>query len=607
MARVALAVLAWEPGWSALSWDDFTRVAIAREWAAAPQLVPDLVWLPLPTWVNGAVFKGFGGLFRDNPMLLTAIVNTIALLGTAAIVGWSAYRLFRSRAGSLLALVAVLFSPWGLFTSLSGLGEPIYYLIVAASVATTLAWLRTRRLGSLAIAAACVTAATAARYEGWWLMAAWATVLAFVEVGLPGPGFAHRVRASWRSLTLLTAPGLVPLGWILLNWHRTGDPLFFVRESARYFSIAFGAGGGVVSRATYHPLALVRTAPLLLAAIAVVAVVRRRDRVVQLLIAIVALPFGALWVSAVLVSPVGAFNERFLFAFAIALAPLLGGLPGVVSGIAPRRRRVIGTAAALIAITLTGIRMTEGQIEWTHAPDLLTLTETLGRIGDPAHPLTVVIGPGLEGDAMALAIRNGEAVRVVDGSGLTTAGPALDDSTLWIERLPERVTAIAATPTATVGRYAVYGSVVVPTEPCTGCEGWTLTNEDGGEHVIAPGPYVALEFSGDDPAPGTEASVWTSVRRNSQPRTAKLELRSLYGHGFNAGRMQMQVRVDGVVVLQRDIAARSRWLTVEIPIPAGEGSTQVEVAVVALPGIESGWAWGRASTVFIRSFEVSDT
>ena len=51
--RAALAFLIWEPGYSALTWDDFSRVAISQGWAQNPYVIADLVWLPLPTWING--------------------------------------------------------------------------------------------------------------------------------------------------------------------------------------------------------------------------------------------------------------------------------------------------------------------------------------------------------------------------------------------------------------------------------------------------------------------------------------------------------------------------------------------------------------------------
>ena len=53
------AVLA--SGLNAISDDDFARVVIAQQWAAAPKLDPTATsWLPLPFWLNGALMAALG-------------------------------------------------------------------------------------------------------------------------------------------------------------------------------------------------------------------------------------------------------------------------------------------------------------------------------------------------------------------------------------------------------------------------------------------------------------------------------------------------------------------------------------------------------------------
>ncbi|MDP8959912.1 MAG: hypothetical protein M3N51_12185, partial [Actinomycetota bacterium] len=133
--RVVLGIMAWEPGWSALTWDDFTRVELALDWAQRPSVaIGRLVWLPLHTWVLGTAFLLTGGLFGDSPMALAAVVNSLAVLGAAGLVGRAAWHLFGSSSGALLAFAAILFSPWGFYVSLSGHSEGLYYLAVALTV-----------------------------------------------------------------------------------------------------------------------------------------------------------------------------------------------------------------------------------------------------------------------------------------------------------------------------------------------------------------------------------------------------------------------------------------------------------------------------------------
>jgi len=597
ITRLVLAVMLWEPGWSALTWDDFSRVELAREWAASPELAPDLLWLPGPIWVTGTVFRVLGDAFRGNPMLLTALVNTVAVLATAGVVGWSAYRLFASKTSGVISFGVTLFAPWAVFTSLSGLGEPIYYLAVAGTVATTVRWLQVRRLRWLAGAAACVSAAAVCRYEGWVLLGSWAFVLAMVEVGRPGQGYLRRLRTALPQLGVIASAGIVPIAWIALSYSRTGDPLYFVEATARAFTSAYGTIEGIVARLMYYPMSLLRSAPLMLTAAVAAAWLHHRDRIVRIVVGIVALQFIVLYVSSVASPVVGAFNERFLFAIAVALAPLVGGLAQIAT--TSRRALAAAVAAAAIAATLTGWRIADRPVEWTHPPDLLALTESLGAVATLDSPVTIVVGPGMDNDLIPLVVRNGDRVIVASDPAVPITGPTLDDDTMWVERLPARIADIAMTPTATIGRYAVYGGRGLPVTVCPGCDGWTLHDELGTERSIPAGPYVPLEFTGDDPPPGTEAMVW---RTSPVIGTGRIELRWLYGRGFNRGRIEVQVRVDGAIAMRRDIADHDQWISVEFDVPTP--GARIEVVVVALPGIEAGWAWGRASTVMIRSFEV---
>ena len=135
VARIALGFFTWAPGWSALTWDDFTRVAIARQWADAPFWFNGFVWLPLPVWITGSVYTVAGGWFASSPMALMAIINTVAVFIAAAIAAWSAHRMFSDTIGTLTVFVVVLFAPLSYFLSLSGLAEPLYFVAIATAAA----------------------------------------------------------------------------------------------------------------------------------------------------------------------------------------------------------------------------------------------------------------------------------------------------------------------------------------------------------------------------------------------------------------------------------------------------------------------------------------
>lgn len=603
VARMWLAIVLWEPGWSALTWDDFSRVEQAQAWAADPRFAPDLLWLPLPYWVYGSAFGMVGERFPDNPMLLVALLNTGLMVMTAAVCGWSARRLFGSRLGGLVAFAAMLFAPWGVWLSLSGLAEPLYCLAVAGAVAATIRWLQDGSRSWLALAAGSIAASAACRYEGWALAAAWMLVVAWTEWRRPD--------ASWRAKAVnsivIASPGLVPAAWMLINLSRAGDPLFFARTSGRIFLAAFGPLYGFVARALYYPRSLLGAAPLLLVGAGLALIAWRRDRVVVAITAVVGIGFVGLWMTSIASPAVGAFNERYLFAFAVAVAPLVGGLPAIAAS-AARRHRSLGVVALTIAVAVGAlgvIRLAHRPVEWTVAPDLLTLVDELGAISSPEAPRTVLVGAGMENDLATLGIRNGSSIDVVIAPTSAAIDPdSIDPGVLLVERLPTRIAAIATAPQMTVGRYAVYGTEGPSTTPCPGCAGWTLRTENGVLRPIPAGPFVPLEFDGDDPDAGQEVIAWVDISRTGETRRAVLELRSLYGHGFNPERLELLVRVDDTVVFRRDLAEPSRWLAVGFPIDPGTGVVRVEVVVRALPGIETGWKWGRSSTVLIRSLVV---
>jgi hypothetical protein len=152
----------------------------------------------------------------------------------------------------------------------------------------------------------------------------------------------------------------------------------------------------------------------------------------------------------------------------------------------------------------------------------------------------------------------------------------------------------------------VYADIPVAVEVCGGCRGWTLTDESGSVTAIPEGPFVALQFSATDPAAGSVATVSHQIARTPDQQVAVVELRSLYGHGFNFGRVEVQVSLDGRIVFSRDLAERSHWLDISVPVEPGDGEARLTVSVTALPAIEPAWAWGPASTVLIRSLQVSN-
>ena len=611
---VILLSALWKPGWSALTWDDFTRVDIAQTWAERPFVAGgNLVWLPLQTWIYGLGFTVTRDRFDDNPMLLAALINAVATAGAALLVGRTAWLLFGSAVGGLGAFAAVLFAPWAVFTSLSGLSEPLYYFAVATVIWALAARQSGGGLGTLALGSLGVGAAAAVRYEGWLLAPAW---LAIVGITLLPPEWARPsclVRALWRGRTVLVvaaAPFLVPAGWMALNAARRGNPLAFRQATAAMFESFGGVDlfASVVDRLAYYPRGLLHSAPLLCPLLVVLTVVGARHAPrSRLLTALVTLHFGLFYLTSLLAPSVGAFTERFMFAFVLALAPLLGMVPSLLVRVRPWRARPALAALLLVLLLAETTRgLGHPPDEWTHAPDLLEVSTLLGDWARTrSTPLRVLHGEGFENDLLPLQVQNGWRVTLAPAPpGHTRHVPPTAD--LRIEKLPARIQALSLQPGTIVGRYHLYGAVPTPRDRETLGE-WRRVDENGHATTMRPSRFVGLELTSDNPPPGAEAFVERIVPRRDRPQRGSLALRWMYGHGFNLGRMTVEVRVDGRVIFHTDIGAPSRWKTAGFEIPAGIGSSTVTVAVRTSDRLrfEPTWSWGRSSTVIVKDFVIA--
>ncbi len=578
LIRLAIGALLWSPVYSALTWDDFTRVLIARNWASDPFVSADIVWLPAQTWLLGSLFRVTGDLFSQNPMLLVAILNTVLVVGTALVVRHSTRLLTGSETGGWLALLIILFSPWGFYASLSGLAEPIYYLATAvafASLVHTALDGETRWWGAAGVALAAAT-----RYEGWWLAVAWSLTIGWIQWKKPERRLAI---GNWLPLGL---PFAVPAGWMVYNRVTTGSPLTFLHRSAEYFSSAFGGPPTVLGRIVYYPAALLRADALLLVLILLGFWIARHDRAARVLFATVTI-HGALFVGTGIVgSAVGAFNERFMFAFLVAASPLLGFLPDAIGGM--RHSKTVWVMGASVVVAVTGLRVADPPVEWSHAPDLLATMEALDDIAPDDRRLTVSIPPGMAPIwATPLATFAGDRISLTVDE---TAPPEIDVRVAATVDEPGYATAF--------GRFGVSGRLAGELDggrECS-CDGWVTADETG--HVLQLGePSLAwAQFSTPDPPPDSRTVV--STRFDGSTREVEVEVRSPYGHGFNPRRMTVTVTYGGRVLETWDIAEPSRWKSYRLQVPPD--GAEFEVTVTTSETIETGWDWGSASTVLVR-------
>lgn len=583
----------WEPGVLALTWDDFSRVAAARDWAQRPFLAePSLIWLPLHTYVLGSGFAVAGDLFLDDPMALAAMVHTFILIVSALLLGGAAHELFKSRAALVLVFALALFAPWVTFLSNSGLGEPVYYAGLALAAFGLARWINRQSLGALLSFIIGVVVATSCRYEAWIFapLVPGAVLARHCLASRSSPG---TLRVIVRDTCLASLAGIVPALWMTMQFVRTGDAIGFVSRSAAMFTAAYGAGTyeSTMARLGYYPAALLNSDPVLVV-VAIVSVFMgwRTARGLRFLACGVALHLSLFVGSALMTKALGAFNERFMFAYAYVLLPSVGVFPVWFAKL-PRTstRRGLAFALSVILGLWIVVHSRERPEEWTHGPDMLKLGTYLRATAvRSGTALSLRTSPGVELYQLPLSVQSGTLLHI--GSGRPESGEAFLSS-LHEELDDARVAEVR------IGRFELRGVGAPHADFCGPAWHWTFVDESGRARELDAYCYAALEFRENDPPPTSRARLMTTIP--AAERGFPVRIRALYGHGFQRGRVRFSAFVDGRRVWEGDIGDPSRWLDVCIPKREDGASTQLLIELVASPSIEKGYGWGRASTVLV--------
>lgn len=191
-----------------------------------------------PPWYFGfefPLFQAIGSLLMDIGLEPDLAMRTLGL-ATFLLTGWLVYRLIAHLVGAVAgvaALVAFLFSPFGLLWGRTSLIE---YLATAASVAYLLAgvhWLERRRPAHFAIALTSGVIAMLVKITtgAFYLF----PLLAFRRSGRPVLG------REWSALALIAVPSLVGLLWIrYIDALKASSPATVFQTSARMISFNFG-------------------------------------------------------------------------------------------------------------------------------------------------------------------------------------------------------------------------------------------------------------------------------------------------------------------------------------------------------------------------------
>jgi hypothetical protein len=218
MALQALIIaLTRSLGFTAISDDDYARLVIAQEFAAAPTLDPSgTSWLPFPFIATGSAMWLFGSGLRVG--LLAQ--QTLSLAGAAGLYlaarNWGA-----TRVGSILGAALGCLVPTAAFLA----SAPVPGFFTAALIVLgTSTLLRPRWLpaGGMAFLLAC-----ASRYEAWPAAGAFSAVLLFHTRKLAGAARGLRLASAGLAL-------IFPLLWCAYGIFHHGGALFFVTRVENY-------------------------------------------------------------------------------------------------------------------------------------------------------------------------------------------------------------------------------------------------------------------------------------------------------------------------------------------------------------------------------------
>jgi hypothetical protein len=235
-------------GFSAISDDDFARVAIAQGFAFEPRLDPSgSSWLPFPFWLSGGVMTLFGTSI-DVARALTWFTSAGSALLVYVAARWCAFD--RRSAWLGAALSAIL--PHAVWLGAATVPDGYCAALCLFAVATSTSFHPSRRWwGALAIFCAALS-----RYEAWPV----AALLAVLGVW---DAFVQQRRALlWPALATL----LAPLAWLVHGAVQHGDAFFFLQRVAEYRRALGRSPETLLSGLLGYPKVLLRAEPELLVA-----------------------------------------------------------------------------------------------------------------------------------------------------------------------------------------------------------------------------------------------------------------------------------------------------------------------------------------------------
>ncbi len=190
------------------------------------------VWNPLPALLQLPLITVLGTLHLD-PLLAGNLSTALCGAATLCVLNRAMLRAAFSSRHRLLLLVLYGLNPLIVLYSANGESEALFILLVVIAVTDYIEWAETRAMRALLSMTVFSALAVQTRYESLAVVAGIeaAIVLSCLPLWrhIGASGAARRIESY--SIAYLVAPMYSFATWILFNWIKAGDPLYFLRST----------------------------------------------------------------------------------------------------------------------------------------------------------------------------------------------------------------------------------------------------------------------------------------------------------------------------------------------------------------------------------------
>ncbi|MFA5388834.1 MAG: hypothetical protein WC312_03665 [Candidatus Omnitrophota bacterium] len=202
--------------------DGQTRAVLGAKWLHAPFFMNEgytrnSIWLPLQYWLTG-----LGLLAWYNLYWIPIIINIICGAALLFVFYNMCRLLFDDPVIGLIELLIAGFVPWFVWLSVSGMSEPLSFLLIVTAFFFYISWIKQiARPGFLWCIGATLTLANMTRNENW-------AVSVLLAASIIGTYFIHRDILRDRKyrlpfLFVLVAPWVFPLAWTIAQYQTFHD------------------------------------------------------------------------------------------------------------------------------------------------------------------------------------------------------------------------------------------------------------------------------------------------------------------------------------------------------------------------------------------------